>query len=99
ASALDKPIINIAFDFDKKSYFNSVKRYYDQIHYKDIIKSNSTSLAKNPSEMITLLSKYLETPTIKKEERKRMNHILLAGNKGNASKNIANTVNTVLNKN
>ena len=48
--------------------------------------------------MITLLSKYLENPNIKKEERNRMNHILLAGNKGNASKNIAKTVNKVLNR-
>ena len=96
ASAMNKPIINIGYDFRKKPYHRSVKRYYDLLHYKPIMKLKATSLATSKSELIKLISDYLENPMIKNEERKKLNHLMLSKYNGKACLNIADIINKIL---
>jgi len=97
ASALDKPVINIAYDWEHKPYYQSVRRYYDFLHYEPIIKSNGTSLAKSIDDLYHLIDSYLKNPDIKKMERKNLVGSMLAGNKGNAAISVSNAVLEVLN--
>ena len=51
ASAMDKPIINIAFDWEEQSQYQSVARYYEFLHYKPILESKGTSLVSSSEEL------------------------------------------------
>lgn len=89
ASALDKPIINIAFDWEKKPYYHSVARYYEFLHYKPILDSKGTSLVSSSSELLRTIEDYLNKPEIKRNERKILVDKMLAGNPGDSSKSIS----------
>jgi len=99
ASALDKPIINIAFDWEEKPYYKSIKRYYDFLHYKPIIESKCTSMAKSTDELSDLIDAYLKNPDLKKLEREKIRDVMLAGNDGNASMAVADTILQLLDSN
>ena len=70
ASAMDKPIINIAFDWEEQSHYQSVARYYEFLHYKPILESKGTSLVSSSEELLNSIEAYLENPMIKSSERK-----------------------------
>ena len=98
AIAHDKPVINIAFDMVHKPYFKSVERYYEFVHYQPIIDSNATSIAKNKIELYEYLKSYLNNIDHLKVERQNLRKKMLAGQKGDASKNIAETILQILNR-
>lgn len=98
AVAHDKPVINIAFDMINKSYFKSVERYYEFVHYQPIIDSNATSIAKNKVDLYKYLETYLNNSDYLKDERQNLRNRMLAGQKGNASKNVAETILQILNR-
>lgn len=98
AIAHDKPVINIAFDMVDKSYFKSVERYYEFVHYQPIIDSNATSIAKNKIELYEYLKSYLNNSDHLKVERRNLRNQMLAGQKGDASKNVAETILQILNR-
>lgn len=59
----DKPVILIGFDGQKKrTYFESIRRYYAYEHQKRIIASGGVRLAAAPEELRHLLKEYLEHP-------------------------------------
>lgn len=94
----DKPVINIAFDIVKKPYFKSVERYYEFDHYQPIIESNATSIAKNKVELYEYLETYLNNSVHLKVERQNLRNHMLAGQKGDASKKVAETILQILNQ-
>ena len=99
AVTMDKPVINIAFDFFDKPYHQSVKRYYDFVHYQPIIESSATSIATTKIELLKYIEIYLSNAAIKKQEREIMREIMLHGHKGNAAMNVADTLLYSLEKN
>ena len=98
AIAHDKPVINIAFDMFDKPYFKSVERYYEFVHYQPIINSNATSIAKNKDDLYKYLETYLNNSDYLKDERQNLRNQMLAGQKGDASKNVAETILQILNR-
>jgi len=92
AVAIDKPIINIAFDNSKKPYNKSVKRFYDFVHYQPIILSRATSIARSKNELINLIELYIKNHNHKKSEREELRQVMLLGNQGNASEQVARGV-------
>jgi hypothetical protein len=98
AIAHDKPVVNIAFDMVDKPYFKSVERYYEFVHYQPIIDSNATSIAKNKIELYEYLESYLNNSDQLKVERQNLRNQMLAGQKGDASKNVAETILQILNR-
>tara|TARA_A100001035_G_scaffold272173_1_gene261143 strand:+ start:1331 stop:2683 length:1353 start_codon:yes stop_codon:yes gene_type:complete len=97
AIAHDKPVINIAFDMVEKPYFKSVERYYEFVHYQPIIDSNATSIAKNKIELYEYLKSYLNNSDQLKVERQNLRNQMLAGQKGDASKKIVESILQILN--
>ena len=98
AIAHDKPVINIAFDMVNRPYFKSVERFYEFVHYQPIIDSNATSIAKNKIELYEYLETYLNNSDHLKVERQNLRNQMLAGQKGDASKNVAETILQRLNR-
>ncbi len=75
ASAFDTPVINIAFDGNKKKKFHeSVRRFYEPTHdhYQSIVKSGGVALARSFDELVGMIHTYLENPTLHQEGRKRI---------------------------
>ena len=73
ASIFDTPIVNIEFDgYQKKTYLDSVIRYYDYTHYKNIVKTGGVRIAKNKEELLKYINMYLENPKIDSKGRKRI---------------------------
>jgi hypothetical protein len=71
ASAFGTPVINVAFDgHEKKPYWNSVVRYYDYTHYKDIVNTGGVKIAWNKNELIDYINEYLKNPNLDGSGRK-----------------------------
>ena len=94
--AAEKPVINIYFDIEDKPYHQSVKRYYDFLHYEQIISSKSTSLANSQEHLLSLISTNLSQKDIKASERFSLSQIMLAGNKGDSSRKVAQNMIEIL---
>ena len=71
AGIFDKPIVLIGYDGDTaKPYWKRLSRYYDYEHQKDFINSGFAKIAKNPEELVSLVKKYLNNPSLDHESRK-----------------------------
>ncbi|TSC89693.1 MAG: hypothetical protein G01um10143_183 [Parcubacteria group bacterium Gr01-1014_3] len=69
----DKPTVLIGFDGEKaKPFWDSLVRYYEYEHQREVIKNGKLSIAKSPEEMRDLLKSYLERPEQDGEYRKRV---------------------------
>jgi len=90
AIAIDKPVINIAFDFADKPPSKSVKRFYDFVHYRPIVDSKATSIAKDKNELIDFISMYIQDQEYKSVEREELRKIMLQGSQGDASNKVSN---------
>ncbi|WP_418637696.1 hypothetical protein [Winogradskyella sp.] len=70
---VNKPIINIAFNPPGVDiYPNDYKKIYEFDHYKPIVNSGAISLAKNQKDLEEQLRQYLECPSYKENERKKL---------------------------
>lgn len=74
AVALDKPVINLAFDgYEKLPYVRSVARLYvDYSHYVPIVKSGGVRLVYNEEELINWINRYLGDQSTDREGRRKM---------------------------
>ena len=96
AISAGKPVINICYDLEEKPYYQSVKRFYDFVHYVPILNTKCTSLAHSPQELINLLKSNLDNKNWKTNQRKRVSQYMLDGNAGNASKKVAQFLNQIV---
>ena len=92
AIAINKPVINVFFDFVKRDYNESILRYYDLIHYRPIMDSNSTCLASSKEELIRQLRDCIDNPEITAKEKDIVIRQMLNGNKGDSAKNITKAI-------
>jgi len=90
AVAMDKPVINIAFDLKPRKYYRSCRRYYDFAHFQPILNSGATKLASNFDEYINLIFRYLEKSDLEKKQRKNLREIMCYKVDGQSSLRIAN---------
>ena len=71
AFVYDKPVINIYYDSNIKNQQIPIKSLYNCFHYNAVLKEKSVTLAKNSSEVIDWIDKYIKNPSINHEERKK----------------------------
>lgn len=72
ASMFNKPVVIIYFDEVERSYWESVKRYYDSEYYRPVAESGGVRFAKNPEELNSLVGQYLENSRLDEEGRARI---------------------------
>lgn len=71
ALACNKPVINIGFDGDsKRPYLHSVRRYYDQEHYRPIVESGAVPVVESMDELLLAIDKLLVSPADLKNRRR-----------------------------
>lgn len=92
AIACAKPVINIYFDWKKRPYLKSVKRFYDLLHYAPIVRFNKKNMAHSKEELLVLIKRLLGSPNLNQEGRKNLEDLMLSGNTGDASRKIAMTI-------
>jgi len=72
ASIFDKPIVIVNFDQDGRSYWESIKRYYDSEYYRPVAESGGARFANGIGEINQLVTQYLENPCLDEDGRKRI---------------------------
>ena len=72
AVAMDKPVVNIAFDIEPKVYYKSCRRYYDFDHLQPIVQSGATRTAEGFEEFLSLILRYLDDAGLESLERARL---------------------------
>ncbi len=92
AIALNRPVINICFDIEERPYYNSVKRFYDFVHYQPIVDTKSTYICLYKEEIIKNLELLLDGNDTTSPGRKVLSQTMLAGNKGNASRRVSEVI-------
>lgn len=69
AVAMDKPVVNIAFDLESRGYYKSCRRYYDFDHLQPILQSGATRTAAGFDDFLSLIQRYLGDPGLESLER------------------------------
>ncbi|MHB1330561.1 MAG: CDP-glycerol glycerophosphotransferase family protein [Minisyncoccota bacterium] len=70
AVIFNKPLISIDFDgYKMKPYFKSVRKYHDEDHMRKMLDLGGVSIAENPEQLIQMINRYLEDPSLEKEGR------------------------------
>lgn len=89
----DRPIINIGLDgFSQKDYFNSIIRFYDTEHYKNIVKTGGVRIAKSKEQLIDFINKYLDNPNLDSQGRAEIRKEQCYKLDGKAGERIANYI-------
>jgi len=70
AAVFNKPVVLVGFDgYEKRSYYQSIRRYYDYNHFDPILKSGGVKLAENVESFTEFVRAYLKDPSL--DERGR----------------------------
>jgi hypothetical protein len=89
AVAMDKPVVNIAFDVEHKGYYKSCQRYYDFDHFQPILKSGATSVAAHYEEFVSMILRYLDNPSLESRERARLRETMCYKVDGQSGQRVA----------
>lgn len=90
AAVCDHPVIGIAFDGSApKPFGESVARWYDSAHFKDIVDSGGLLVARSAEELKSAINLYLKNPNIRGEGRKKLRDEFCCGADGGAGERIA----------
>lgn len=93
SATFDTPIINIGYDgHHHKTLPFSVKRFYLQEHYRNVVETGGIRIAYNIDELINYINIYLGDPTIDKEGRYRIIKTQCYKLDGKACERIANFI-------
>ena len=71
---------------------------YRQNHLQRIIKTNGSKVAFTYDELINCINKYIKNPELDSENRRKIVNNEIGAFKGNATKNISDIINKILNK-
>ena len=99
AAILDKPVINMKFDFVSERSYRSVLRFYGSLHYQNIMNLGGIRFVKDRTELLKAIEDYLATPSLDRKGRKKIVHEQVGRADGKAGERIAGTVLDILNKN
>lgn len=73
AAIFDTPVINLAFDGDMRlPKYNSLLRYYDYTHYKNVAESGGAAIVKSREEFTSALAAYIKDPSLHREGRRKI---------------------------
>lgn len=91
AAIFDTPVVNIVFDgYEKLPFMDSVRRYFEYPHFKELMAFNATALVHDEKELIDSIENYLVNPVKDSTNRQIMveNECYIID--GKASERIAN---------
>lgn len=90
AVALDRPVINIAFDgYQKVPYLKSIQKLYDFTHYKKIIRTGAFMMARTTQELEDQIDRYIKNPALEAKQRQELVTMACYKLDGAAGKRIA----------
>lgn len=73
ACIFDTPVVNVGFDGKKeKPYLESVRRFYEYAHYKNVVREGGVRVAWNRDDLVNYINAYLDNPRKDSEGRKRI---------------------------
>jgi CDP-glycerol glycerophosphotransferase (TagB/SpsB family) len=74
AAVLDRPVINVVFDGRSTlpEHQSIRKNYYRFTHYIALVKTKGMRLVFSEAELIEWIKKYLDSPSLDREERKQV---------------------------
>lgn len=87
----DKPVINTVFGNPENGLYND-QRFLNFDHYKKVVDSQSVTIAKNETELITQINQALSKPKERTAERKAMIDLQVSEPLKGTSKRIAKTL-------
>lgn len=97
AAALDRPVINIAYDGRRTlDYLASCVKHYDLTHYKPIVESKGVGIARSQKDFENLIEAYLKDPSKDGEGRRRLIREQCGVLDGKAGQRIADELNKML---
>lgn len=87
---MNKPTILFGFDgYEKREYYDSIRRYYDYDNFLPIIKSGGAKLASSEGNFIELVNNYIKNPKLDEDNRKDLVNKEVAFDDGSATNNLA----------
>ena len=89
AIALDKPVVNIAFDIQERDYYRSVRQYFDRILFRPVVKSGASRLAGSLDDLASHVLRYLADPALEQEQRVRFAETMCHRIDGKSAERIA----------
>lgn len=96
ASILDKPVINLGFDFVPEKSYRSILRFYGATHYRNIMGFGGISLAKDARDLLRLINHYLMNPQDNAEGRSKIVESQVERSDGKAGERIADYILDIL---
>ncbi len=96
AAAFDRPIVVIAFDEKERSYWDSVKRYYDYEYYAPIRESGGIRFAESEADLLVQVGEYLKNAERDREGRERLVREQCGALDGRSAERLANEIVNVL---
>ena len=98
AVVFDKPLIAVDFDgFENKTYYKSVRKYHDEDHMKKMLDLGGVSISKNPEQLISMINRYLEDPSLDSDGRAKIRAQQFYKLDGDAGKRIGEYLVTQIN--
>jgi CDP-glycerol glycerophosphotransferase (TagB/SpsB family) len=93
AAALDRPVINIAFDgTDDPDPLTSVSNFYSFHHYRRIVESGGAPVVRTPEDCAREVARYLADPDRDAEGRRRIVTENCYRVDGNAARRVADAL-------
>lgn len=97
AVAFDKPVVIVAFDgWEKLPYAQSVKKFLDYDHIKNLTVTGFCRIAHNESELIKQISSYLKDPSLDRQGRKLLFEEQICKSDGKSGRRIAEYIISLL---
>lgn len=72
AVAFNKPIVFVGFDGEVRPYWDSLVRYYDYDHQRELLSTGGVRLARTPEELIKSVNDYLANPKLDEIGRQKI---------------------------
>ncbi|HEY4496195.1 MAG TPA: hypothetical protein VJC04_02450 [Candidatus Paceibacterota bacterium] len=98
AAILNKPIINIRFDFVPEKSYESFLRFYHSLHYQTIVESGGIRLARDKKDLLQAIKDYLVKPELNAAGRRKIAIEQTWKLDGKAGERVANLTLDILNK-
>lgn len=93
AAILDRPVINMGFSLtDPEEFEYKIKRRAWNMHFKYVLDTNCSYIAKNPEDLVNAINGYLTDPSIHREGRRKLAQSLCYKLDGKAADRIASLI-------
>jgi hypothetical protein len=96
---MNKPIILFGFDgYEKREYFDSIRRYYDYNNFIPVIESGGVKLAESMRQFKDYLDEYVKNPSLDKDKRKKLAEMEAGFLDGKNTERLFNAILDLINK-